>query len=150
MLEDIYNYLCLTENLSTSGQPREEQLVEIARAGFQVVINLLPAFSEDALADEATSVLKLGMAYVHIPVIWEQPTLQNLKTFIAVMDANQEQRIFLHCAANMRVSAFMALYRIIKLRWEPNRAFADMQRIWKPNPVWQRFIQEALENSSLA
>lgn len=147
MLTDIYNYLPFSGSLATSGQPTEAQIAEIAQAGFQVVVNLALTDQDYSLPDEASLVLRHGMEYIHIPVIWERPTLSNLENFFAVMDANWERQVFVHCAANMRVSAFLALYRILRLGWQPERAFAEMQRIWQPEGVWQAFIQSALEHS---
>ncbi len=43
-IESIYNFLRLDERLITSGQPSEEELAAVARAGFEVVINLALQF----------------------------------------------------------------------------------------------------------
>lgn len=144
MLEEIYNYLKLSETLATSGQPSEAQIGEIARAGYQLVINLALADAEYSLPDERTTVESHGMAYIHLPVIWTQPTAENLEAFCDVMDANQGKKVFVHCAANMRVSAFVALYRIRRLGWPPEQAFLEMQRIWTPEGWWQDFILASL------
>jgi uncharacterized protein (TIGR01244 family) len=144
MLADIYNYLKLDDSLATSGQPTEAQINDIAASGYQLVINLALAGTPHALPDEAASVQTAGMEYVHIPVIWDSPTRGNLQAFFAVLDANQGRKIFVHCAANMRVSAFMALYRILRLGWPPDRAYQDLHRIWTPNETWQAFIDACL------
>jgi uncharacterized protein (TIGR01244 family) len=144
MLEDIYNYLRLTDLISTSGQPSEAQIAEIVQAGFLVVINLALSGTDYALEDEAATVQANGMDYIHIPVIWDHPTLADLEAFIQAMDAHQGDKIFVHCAANMRVSAFMALYRIKRLGWEPEKAFEEVKRIWTPNETWQAFIEQTL------
>ena len=39
-LNQIYNLLILSENLTTAGQPSDEELRLVARCGFNVVINL--------------------------------------------------------------------------------------------------------------
>ncbi|HEX5127314.1 MAG TPA: hypothetical protein VFW00_11285, partial [Rhodocyclaceae bacterium] len=36
----IRNYVAIDERLATSGQPSEAQLAELAREGFELVINL--------------------------------------------------------------------------------------------------------------
>jgi uncharacterized protein (TIGR01244 family) len=144
MLEDIYNYLKLSESIATSGQPSEAQFAEIAQAGYQLVINLALSDGKYSLPDEKLTVESHGMEYIHLPVIWEHPTTENLESFCDVMDASQEKKIFVHCAANMRVSAFMALYRIRRLGWMPEDAFRDMQRVWTPEGWWRDFILAAL------
>ena len=144
MLEDIYNYLKLTDSIATAGQPSEAQLAEVAQAGYQLVVNLAMANAEGSHPDERTTVEIHGMEYVHIPVVWGNPTMRNLEDFCDVIDANQGKKIFAHCAANKRVSAFMALYRIRRLGWQPEQAFRDMQRIWTPEGWWRDFILAAL------
>jgi len=144
MLEAIYNYLLLSDTLATSGQPTEEQIIDIAQAGFQVVVNLALADADYALKDEQASVEAQGMVYIHIPVIWKQPTPTDLQAFFKIMDDHKDQKVFVHCAANMRVSAFMALYRIKRLGWSAEEAYKDMYRIWTPDETWQGFIDQAL------
>ncbi len=149
MLTDIYNYLQLDEHTATSGQPSAAQLAEVAAAGYQVVINLALTTSDNALPDEGGIVRAHGMRYIHIPVVWEGPTLDDLRAFFEVMQARRGQKLFVHCAANMRVSAFMALYRIKRLGWPAQRAFQDMRRIWEPEGVWRAFIEGALQSDEL-
>jgi hypothetical protein len=40
----------------------------------------------------------------------------------------------------MRVSVFMALYRIINLGWDRSVAFSELKKIWEPNETWKAFI----------
>jgi uncharacterized protein (TIGR01244 family) len=147
MLEDIYNFLKLNDEIATAGQPTEAQIVEIAQAGYQVVLNLGLTGTEYALADEQHSVESLGMQYVHLPVRWENPTLGDLRAFCQLMQAHQGKKLFIHCAANMRVSAFMALYRTLCLGWAADEAFNDMERIWTPEGWWHEFIIDALNQT---
>ena len=144
MIEEIPAYLKLTDQIATSGQPGEAQLAEIAAAGYQLVINLALKGKEYSLPDEAGVVRGLGMEYIHIPVIWTEPTRQNLEEFFAAMEVNKDKKIFIHCAANMRASAFMALYRIKRLGWQAGEAFQHMLKIWRPEGVWATFIQDML------
>src|SRR5687768_1338106 len=114
-LEKIYNYHRFSEKLATSGQPREEQFDLIKQSGFEVIINLALPTSTNALPDEAAIVQRCGLKYIHIPVLWEKPTRHDLLQFFQVMEENSDKPVFVHCAMNMRVSAFMYLYRILKL-----------------------------------
>lgn len=137
-LTDIYNYLYLNEQVATAGQPTEEQLPAIAEAGYEVIINLLPG--EHLQEGEQDFFEAAGREFIHIPVLWNEPTLAEFDRFVEVMQANTERRIFIHCAANMRASAFCYLYRTLCLGDSPEAALEDMQRIWTPNPIWERFI----------
>ena len=68
-IEDIYNFLKLSNSIATSGQPNEEQFVAIKEAGYQVVVNLALPESTNALPDEQKVVEAQGMQYIHIPVV---------------------------------------------------------------------------------
>ncbi|HEY9848762.1 MAG TPA: protein tyrosine phosphatase family protein [Leptolyngbyaceae cyanobacterium] len=143
-IENIYNFLKISEKVATAGQPTESQLAAIKQAGYQIVINLALPESPKALPNESAIVQNLGMEYIHIPVLWENPTLENIKQFFSVMQANSNQQVFVHCAANMRVSAFMYLYRLLCEKVDEEIAQIDLHRIWFPNEKWQDFIQEVI------
>ena len=143
-LRAIYNYLPLSSRIATSGQPTAQQIQAIAEAGFEVVINLALPTSDNALINEKELVETTGMRYVQIPVVWEQPTEANLASFLHAMTMYESQRVFIHCAANMRVSVFMALYRIRSLGWSQDDAMQMVYEIWKPNEIWSRFIEQNL------
>ncbi|HXJ39461.1 MAG TPA: protein tyrosine phosphatase family protein [Bryobacteraceae bacterium] len=144
-MSDIYNYRDAGENLAISGQPTEDQLRDLAAQGFEAVINLAlhndPKYS---LPDEAGLVRELGLAYTHIPVQFAEPTEQNLLDFFAAMDHTAARRTLVHCAANYRVTAFLGLYRAIRLNQSPDEAFALMRETWTPNPTWSAFIESML------
>lgn len=144
-LSEIYNYRAVDHTLSTSGQPTVEQLASIAAAGYGIIINLAlhndPRYS---LPDEQGSVDSLGLVYVHIPVQFAAPTETDLLAFFAAMEAYEGEKIWIHCAANIRVTAFLGLFRVIRLRWEVDSAFDLMHSVWQPNEVWSSFIAAML------
>src|SRR5258708_21827023 len=145
---DIYNFLPLSAQLLTSGMPTPEQLKSVSEAGVEVVINLALPTSEGAVPNETQLVDSLGMSYVGIPVNWDHPTRESLVEFMDTMDAHRESRILVHCQANFRATAFVTLYRILRLGWTREQAFPDMNRIWNPkqHPIWDRFIEENLSD----
>jgi protein tyrosine phosphatase (PTP) superfamily phosphohydrolase (DUF442 family) len=145
-LSEIYNFRALDERLGTAGQPTENQFRAIRKAGFEAVINLALPTSDNALANEGSIVTGLGMAYVHIPVDFKTPAVQDFQTFCRMMAAFEGRRAFVHCAANMRVSAFMFLYRVMHQRIGIPEAEQDLHAIWQPDEAWRRFIQNQLED----
>jgi protein tyrosine phosphatase (PTP) superfamily phosphohydrolase (DUF442 family) len=138
-LEDIYNFSQLSDRLATAGQPTVEQYPAIVSAGYRVVINLALNDSPNALADEAAIARALGLEYIQIPVEWDAPTIEDFQAFKTVMDAHSADKIFVHCAANKRVSAFVYLYRICQGVDEPI-ARQDLTKIWTLNEIWAKFI----------
>ncbi len=145
-LESIHNFLKLSDNIATAGQPSEEQFTAIKEAGYQLVVNLAPPGSTNAIPQEGEIVESLGLQYVHIPVVWTNPTLEDLDRFFSILNANTEKPVFVHCAKNMRVSAFMYLYRRLHDCWDDQQAESDLHKIWIPNEMWQAFIQRAIKS----
>ena len=145
-LRDIINFRRLSDHLLTGGQPTEAELALAAAAGAEVVVNLGRLDPAYALPDERGTVAALGLIYEHIPVIWADPTPTDLAAFFAVMERYAGRRIFVHCAANYRASAFNMLYRVLRLGWRIEDARPDLDAIWDPAeyPQWQAFIAAAL------
>jgi protein tyrosine phosphatase (PTP) superfamily phosphohydrolase (DUF442 family) len=141
----IYNYRPIDARLATSGQPNEEQLAAIAAEGYEVIINL--ALHDDprySLPDEAGTARALELDYVHIPVKFGAPTAQDLYTFFEAMEYHAHRRIWVHCAANMRVTAFLGLFLVLRQGYSEERAFEPMRSVWNPNPTWSAFIASQL------
>jgi protein tyrosine phosphatase (PTP) superfamily phosphohydrolase (DUF442 family) len=147
-MKDIYNYLYLNEKLSSSGMPKPEQLKSVAEAGVQVVINLATSKSEGEIPNEGELVRDLGMEYIHIPVDWNNPTKQDLDDFMGEMDKHQNEHILVHCQANYRASAFVAMDRVLRQGWQADDALEEMHKIWheEENPVWNMFIEDTLNS----
>ena len=148
MFEEIRNFLPLSEKLFTSGMPNAEQLGDAAQKGVQVVINLALHDVPTALPEEEKLVSSLGMTYINIPVVWNNPTRENLNEFLDAMDAYSQEKVLVHCEANYRATAFPALYRILRQGWKPDDALGAMHQIWNEEkyPVWKKFIEESIAN----
>lgn len=148
-MKDIYNYLLYHEKLSSSGMPTAEQMQKVAEAGVELVVNLAPHDVPDAIPNEPELVHSLGMDYINIPVNWNTPTKDGLNVFMDAMDSNKDKKIHVHCEANFRASAFITMYRILRLGWNPEEAFAVMHTIWDEDayPVWKMFIEDAVKRS---
>ena len=140
-LSSIFNYLPINGQLSTSGQTTEGQFAGIKAAGFDVVINLAPHDTENSLRDEAAVVNQLAMNYIHIPVNFSKPSERKFGLFIDAMAQSKNKKIWLHCAANMRASAFLFRYRRDILKEDTSTARLDLDKIWQPLGVWAQFIK---------
>jgi len=130
--------------------PTTEQIKSIADAGVQLVINLAPHDVPQAIHNEKQVVEALGMEYINIPVNWGTPTRDGLNIFMDKMEVNSGKKIHVHCEANFRASAFIAIYRILRLGWEEENAFEMMHKIWDEDayPVWKLFIEDAIKRSA--
>ena len=141
-LQSIFNYLPISSQLSTSGQPTAEQLRTIAKNGFKLIINLAPHGAENALNNEADIVTSLGMQYIHIPVDFDNPQQQDFEQFTSAMATCGDNKTWVHCAANMRVSCFIYFYRTSILKDDKEQAEIDLNKIWQPFGVWKDFISK--------
>ena len=134
----ILNWRRLGPALTSSGQPSEAQLGEIAALGVTDVINLGPHEHVQALPDEAGSIAALGMRYTYIPVDFAAPTEADYTAFVRAMDAAQDRTVHVHCIVNARVSAFFYRYRRDTIGEEAARA--ELNSVWEPAGIWAEFI----------
>jgi uncharacterized protein (TIGR01244 family) len=139
-ITSIFNFVPIDDGIATGGQPTEEQLAAVKQAGYDVVINLAPDSGENSLPDERSTVTSLGMRYVHIPVDFKNPTQDDFDQFCVAMRDAEDKKVLVHCAANMRVSAFMYRYRCEVRGESPQLAQQSLDLIWSPPGVWKKFI----------
>jgi protein tyrosine phosphatase (PTP) superfamily phosphohydrolase (DUF442 family) len=126
--------------LWTSGQLSESDISQLPALGIEAVINLALPTSSNALHGEAELITRQGLAYIQIPVEWEHPEPEQFIQFAGVLKAFAGRKVWVHCAKNMRVSAFIYLYRKHILRENEEQASFPMREIWHPNEIWQEFI----------
>jgi protein tyrosine phosphatase (PTP) superfamily phosphohydrolase (DUF442 family) len=138
------NYVDNSARISSAGMPTRSQFADIAKAGFDVVINLAPSKALGAHEDEGTLVGQQGMRYFNIPVDFASPRQEDFDRFARIMRENRDKRILVHCQLGLRASTFVFLYRVTELSENPDQAFGDVMRVWQPAIQWRKFIREAL------
>ena len=148
-MNDVINFFQITDTIGTGGQPSVSQLYDIAQDGYDVVINLATHNSENAIENEGSIVASLGMTYIHIPVPFEAPTPEHLRKFFGFMNGLSEEKIFVHCAVNARVSAFVFKYLTIERKMQAEKATTPLLAQWLPqmNLIWKNFLN--IEKSDL-
>ncbi len=144
-MKDILNYIKINELISTSGQPKAEQFELIKNEGFEVVINLALYNASNAIENENKVVTELGMSYFHIPVNFENPKLSDLKLFLNTLQALGANKVWVHCAKNYRVSAFMYVYHKYILRTPFEHIDLSIFDIWSPSLAWQQIMKVDIE-----
>jgi protein tyrosine phosphatase (PTP) superfamily phosphohydrolase (DUF442 family) len=143
-LHQIKAFHAVDGRVGTSGMPGPADFESIAQAGYRTVVNLALPTSDNAVPNEGELVAKARMTYIHIPVLFDAPAAEDFLKFTRVMDALKDERVFVHCAANMRVSAFLFLYRLHQGSTSRAKAEADLIRIWNPDAIWKDFINKNL------
>lgn len=144
-MENILNYIKINELISTSGQPKEEQFKVIAQNDFDVVINLALHNASNSIENEDKIVTDLKMAYFHIPVDFENPKPSDVKLFLNTLQALGSNKVWIHCALNYRVTAFMYLYHKYILNTPFDDINISMFEQWSPDNKWQEIMKIDLE-----
>jgi len=139
----------LDVQLTTSAQPTESQLGELQKLGVTHVLNLGMHDHKRALVDEAASVARLNMTYIHIPVAFGNPTEEDFSAFCEALSGLKDTQVHIHCIANLRVTAFLYRYQRDMLGLDEAEARALMDTVWRPGGVWAKFIGDE-ESESLA
>jgi protein tyrosine phosphatase (PTP) superfamily phosphohydrolase (DUF442 family) len=141
VLSNILAFQFVHENLTTSGQPSFDELNLIANAGFKIVINLALTDASNVLVGEDRRVLELGMDYSNLPLLFDRPSYSQALRILDLLKSLQHQKIWLHCAKNMRVSSLIYIHRIHHLMIEEPEAKVLLNQIWTPNAEWSEIIQ---------
>jgi len=140
-MKNILNYIKVSDTISTSGQPSKKQFKQIAKEGFEVVINLGLNTHPEALKEEDKIVSKNGMIYFHIPISWEEPEVERLNFFLILLESleRQNKKVFIHCIKNYRVSVFIYRYKKDILKQKDAKLVAPKE--YKPNKVWEKVLK---------
>ena len=131
-MDQLLNFHQATADIGTSGQPTKEQFQNIAGQGYSSVVNLAMHNSDNAIPEEGNIVAALGMSYFHIPVPFDQPTAEHVKKFFRVMNALEGEKVFVHCAINARVSAFMYKYLTLREGRAEEASISPILKKWLP------------------
>ncbi len=145
-IEASYNFRRITESLTTSGIVPPDALQALRDQGYEVVVNLLPSTSREAVANEREIVEAQGIEYIYIPVDFGQPTSADFAAFSDAMHRIEDKKVHVHCAANFRVSAFTSLYLVRRGVWDVEHATNFIHSIWQPleHAGWPDFIADVL------
>lgn len=142
---DLLAYQAIHPCLHSSGQPTAEQFAVLSAAGVNTVINVALTDASNALLapfNEDRIVLELGMDYVHLPLLWEQPSMSQAYAILQYIDflLAQQQTVWVHCAKNMRVASLMYVYRLHWMNMAMGEAQDLLHAIWQPDDTWTGLI----------
>jgi len=142
--EEIINLKTYSATFASSGQPSATQLTQLKKQGYGRIIYIAFSDHEHSLPKEDRLVKSLGMDYLHIPVVWTEPTASDFALFVSAMQQSPTTKTLLHCQVNYRASVFALLYRVIYQDVPLAEAMADMHSVWTPAEHWVTYMQNIL------
>lgn len=110
---DIRNFLRVSDDFCTGGQPRLEQLEVLKQSGVKAIINLRTP-GEHRADEERAAAEKLGLKYFNIPVVYGEPKDEQVTEFLKLTDDPANRPAFIHCTAAIRVGAFWLIRRVLR------------------------------------
>ena len=78
---------------------------------------------------------------------FDAPDTEHVNAFTAQMRALAGRKIFVHCALNLRASAFVFLHRVLDLGDSPKEASQDLFGVWQPQGPWRALIDSLAPNT---
>ena len=138
----IRNFVRVSTDFCTGGQPSMEHFASLRAEGVRAVINLRTP-GEHAAAEEQTAVENAGLKYFNIPVVYKQPTAAQADEFLRITDDPDNRPMFIHCTAAIRVGAFWLIRRVVRDGWAWDRALEEARKVGLVNaPHLEAFAKE--------
>jgi uncharacterized protein (TIGR01244 family) len=142
----IRNFLQVTPQFCTGGQPRPEHFAKLKADGVKAVLNLRTP-GEYRADEEQAAVEKAGMKYFNIPVVYTAPTDAQADEFLKITDDPANRPMFIHCTAAIRVGAFWMIRRALRDGMSADAALEDARKVGLNNaPHLEEFARKYIES----
>ena len=141
----IRNFLKVSDQFCTGGQPRLEHLSKLKADGVKAIINLRQP-SEHRAPEEEAEAKRLGLRYFNIPVVYADPKEEQVDEFLKITDDPENRPAFSHCTAAIRVGAFWMIRRVLRDGWSIERAEKEAEKVGLINaPHLNSFAKSYIE-----
>lgn len=127
-LPPIRNFMKVTPEFCTGGQPRPEHFEQLKKDGVKTVLNLRQP-GEHRAAEEQEAVQKAGLKYFNIPVNYQTPTDESVDEFLRITDDPANRPMFIHCTAAIRVGAFWMIRRVLRDGMSTDNALEEARKV---------------------
>ena len=124
----IRNFLQVTPDFCTAGQPRIEHFAALQAKGIKSVLNLRQP-GEHRAEEEKAAVEAAGMRYFNIPVAYGTPTDEQVDEFLKITDDRANRPMLVHCTAAIRVGAFWLIRRVLRDGMTWDAALEEARRV---------------------
>jgi uncharacterized protein (TIGR01244 family) len=127
-MPQIRNFLQVTPEFCTGGQPRIEHFAKLKADGVKAVLNLRQP-GEHRAEEEQAAVKEAGLKYFNIPVSVGAPKDEQVVEFLAITDDPSNRPMFIHCTAAVRVGAFWMIRRALRDGWTIDAARDEARKV---------------------
>jgi uncharacterized protein (TIGR01244 family) len=142
----IRNFMRVTTEFCTGGQPRLEHLAQLKAEGTRAILNLRTP-GEHRAAEEQEAAEKAGLKYFNIPVEYTRPTPEQVDEFLKITDDPANRPMFIHCTAAIRVGAFWMIRRVLRDGFTPEAALEEARKVGLvPTPHLEEFARTYIES----
>lgn len=141
----IRNFLQVTPQFCTGGQPRLEHMAKLKADGVKAVLNLRQP-SEHRADDERAAAEKAGLKYFNIPVEFGNPRDEQVDEFLRLTDDQANRPMFIHCTAAIRVGAFWMIRRVLRDGFTYDAALEEARKVGlAQSPHLEEFARKYIE-----
>jgi uncharacterized protein (TIGR01244 family) len=145
-LPPIRNFLQVTPEFCTGGQPRLEHFAKLKADGVKAVLNLRRP-SEHRADEEKTTVEAAGLKYFNIPVDYQNPKATDVDEFLKITDDAANRPMFIHCTAAIRVGGFWMIRRVLRDGMTFDAALEEARKIGLTQaPHLEEFAREYIRS----
>src|SRR5262245_45741656 len=137
----IRNFLQVSTDICTGGQPRPEHFAKLKAQGVKTVLNLRTP-GEHRADEERQAVEQAGLKYFNIPVVYMAPKPENADEFLKITDDPANRPMFIHCTAAIRVGAFWMIRRVLRDGMSIDAALEEARKVgFKDAPHLEQFVR---------
>lgn len=143
----IKRFIQVDNRLWRGSQPDADGFRALRDLGVRTIVSLRNDEAERRVVES------LGMTFVHIPVTMKPFGMSGelpsdaIARFFAIVDNPANGSVFLHCRRGAdRTGTFVALYRIARQGWDPDRAYDEARGLgmrW-----WHSHVKDQLKSLS--
>ena len=145
-VQSIRNFMRVTPEFCTGGQPRLEHFAGLKAEGVKAVLNLRTP-GEHRAAEEQAAVEQAGLKYFNVPVEYSKPSAAEVDEFLRLTDDPANRPMFIHCTAAIRVGAFWMIRRVLRDGFTPDAALEEARKVGLvPTPHLEQFAREYIES----
>lgn len=123
----IHNFDKVTDHVWRGALPSDKSIEKMSNSGINTIIDL--RMNGEGTEHEEKLAASLGMHYLHIPMGFNQPSDEQINTFLQTVLSPSSGAVFVHCRQGAdRTGTMCAIYRRLVDRISFNEAYIEMRR----------------------